>query len=96
MRSLEYGIELKVSEETIQEDEEGDIIIIDEAIKRQVEKLFGREAEKIYLMDGDATLPVLFIKWRYYWREDEEDRYTWDRFAYSDDELEECFRLGVL
>lgn len=96
MRILEYGIEVKVSEETIRVDENGDAYTIDEQVKRQVEEVFGREVKRIFLMPGNFLDPLLWIEWKYYWREDEEDRYTLDHFAYSDDELEECFRLGVL
>lgn len=96
MRSLEYGIEVKVSKETIRVDENGDAYTIDEQVKRQVEELFGREVEKIFILPDDVEAPSLFIEWKYHWREDEEDRYTFDCFAYSDDELEECYRLGVL
>ena len=95
MRSLRYGIEVEVSEETIHE-EDGETILYDSTVKHQVETLFERPVRQLYLVCGDNEEPVLFIEWASFWREDEEDRYTLDNFAYSDEELLDCYRLGVL
>ena len=42
MRSLRYGIEVKVSKETIFCDEDGNTILNDDGIKKQIEYQSGR------------------------------------------------------
>ncbi len=96
MRSLRYGIEVKVSKETILCDEDGNTILNDNGIKKQIEYQSGRAVRNLFLVSSDSEEPVLCIEWEIYWREDEEDRITLDHFACSDRELLECYRLGVL
>lgn len=96
MQSLRYGIEVEVREETIMVDDDGDTYLCDPGVRQQVERLFNREVASLRLVPGDQADPVLFIEWRYYYREDEIDRYTIDKFSFTEEELALCYRMGIL
>ena len=63
MRSRRYGLVLEVREDAIRE-ENGDAVVTDPELERQVRDRFGREPERIYLTPGDNEAHVLFIRWR--------------------------------
>ena len=95
MRSLRYGLVLEVRKDAIRE-ENGDTVVTDPELERQVRDRFGQEPERIYLTPGDNEDPVLFIRWRSLPWEDDESNCTVDYFTYSEEELRECYRLGIL
>ena len=56
MRSLRYGLVLEVRKDAIRE-ENGDTVVTDPELERQVRDRFGREPERIYLRRGTARNP---------------------------------------
>ena len=89
MRSLRYGLVLEVRKDAIRE-ENGDTVVTDPELERQVRDRFGREPERIYLTPGDSEEPVLFIHWRSFSWEDDESNCTVAYLAYTEAALRAC------
>ena len=95
MRSLRYGLVLEVRKDAIRE-ENGDTVVTDPELERQVRDRFGRSRSGSTLRRGTARNPFSSYTGGLFPWEDDESNCTVDYFTYSEEELRECYRLGIL